>query len=68
MRLPWWDMPDNADSIALIEAFVKAGKPVAAVCHAPAALVPSFRTPCYNCAFPIELNDVISRLSLRIRC
>ena len=36
---PMWDMPDNADSIALIEAFVKAGKPVAAVCHAPAALV-----------------------------
>ena len=36
---PMWDMPDNADSIALIEAFVKAGKPVGAVCHAPAALV-----------------------------
>ena len=36
---PMWDMPDNATSIALIEAFVKAGKPVAAVCHAPAALV-----------------------------
>jgi len=26
-------------SIALIEAFVKADKPVGAVCHAPAALV-----------------------------
>jgi putative intracellular protease/amidase len=36
---PMWDMPDNATSIALIEAFVKADKPVAAVCHAPAALV-----------------------------
>ena len=36
---PMWDMPDNATSIALIEAFVKAGKPVAAVCHAPAAFV-----------------------------
>ncbi|MBK6511258.1 MAG: type 1 glutamine amidotransferase domain-containing protein [Haliea sp.] len=35
---PMWDLPDNAVSIALIEAFVKAGKPVAAVCHAPAAL------------------------------
>ncbi|HIK44642.1 MAG TPA: type 1 glutamine amidotransferase domain-containing protein [Leptolyngbyaceae cyanobacterium M65_K2018_010] len=34
-----WDLPDNAASIALIEAFVKADKPVAAVCHAPAALV-----------------------------
>ena len=36
---PMWDLPDNATSIALIEAFVKAGKPVGAVCHAPAALV-----------------------------
>lgn len=36
---PMWDMPDNPMSIALIEAFIKAGKPVAAVCHAPAALV-----------------------------
>ena len=34
-----WDMPDNAISIALIEAFVKMGKPVAAVCHAPVVLV-----------------------------
>lgn len=36
---PMWDMPDNQLSIALIEAFVKADKPVAAVCHAPVALV-----------------------------
>ena len=36
---PMWDMPDNATSIALIEAFVKADKPVGAVCHAPAALI-----------------------------
>jgi putative intracellular protease/amidase len=36
---PMWDMPANATSIALIEAFVKADKPVGAVCHAPAALV-----------------------------
>ena len=36
---PMWDMPDNPTSIALIEAFVKADKPVGAVCHAPAALV-----------------------------
>lgn len=36
---PMWDMPDNATSIALIEAFVKADKPVGAVCHAPVALV-----------------------------
>jgi putative intracellular protease/amidase len=36
---PMWDMPDNATSIALIEAFVKADKPIAAVCHAPVAFV-----------------------------
>ena len=36
---PMWDMPDNPTSIALLEAFVRTGKPVAAVCHAPAALV-----------------------------
>jgi len=36
---PMWDMPDNATSITLIEAFVKADKPVGAVCHAPVALV-----------------------------
>ena len=36
---PMWDMAENAASIALIEALVKAGKPVAAVCHAPVALV-----------------------------
>ncbi|MGH8477658.1 MAG: type 1 glutamine amidotransferase domain-containing protein [Methylococcales bacterium] len=36
---PMWDMPDNAVSIALIEAFVKADKPVGAVCHAPVTLV-----------------------------
>lgn len=36
---PMWDMPDNATSIALIEAFVKADKPVSAVCHAPVAFV-----------------------------
>ncbi|WP_293678869.1 type 1 glutamine amidotransferase domain-containing protein [uncultured Phenylobacterium sp.] len=33
---PMWDLTDNPTSIALIEAFWKAGKPVAAVCHAPA--------------------------------
>lgn len=34
---PMWDMPDNSTSIALIEAFVAAGKPIGAVCHAPVA-------------------------------
>lgn len=32
---PLWDLAEDADSIALIEAFYRAGKPVAAVCHAP---------------------------------
>jgi putative intracellular protease/amidase len=36
---PMWDLSDNAASIALIEAFVKADKPVGAVCHAPVAFV-----------------------------
>jgi putative intracellular protease/amidase len=36
---PMWDLSDNAKSAALIDAFVKADKPVAAVCHAPIALV-----------------------------
>ena len=34
---PMWDMPDNPASIGLIESFVRAGKPVGAVCHAPVA-------------------------------
>lgn len=33
---PMWDLVDNTDSIALIESFYNADKPVAAVCHAPA--------------------------------
>ena len=33
---PMWDLVDNPDSIALIESFYNAGKPVAAVCHSPA--------------------------------
>ena len=35
---PMWDLAEDADSIALIEATIAAGKPVALVCHAPAAL------------------------------
>lgn len=36
---PLWDLVDNSDSIALIEQFLAANKPVAAVCHATAALL-----------------------------
>ena len=35
---PLWDLANDQDSIALIEAIYAAGKPVAAVCHAPAVL------------------------------
>ncbi len=33
---PLWDLAEDKNSIALIEAFYKNNKPVAAVCHAPA--------------------------------
>jgi len=35
---PMWDLAADATSKALIEATLAAGKPVALVCHAPAAL------------------------------
>jgi putative intracellular protease/amidase len=35
---PLWDLAEDRDSIALIEAAFGAGKPVAAVCHAPGVL------------------------------
>ena len=36
---PLWDLHNDSDSIALIEEFIIAGKPVATVCHAPAVLL-----------------------------
>ncbi len=36
---PLWDLTENADSIALIESFLADNKPIAAVCHAPAAFL-----------------------------
>lgn len=36
---PMFDLADNAQSGALILEFLTAGKPVAAVCHGPAALI-----------------------------
>ena len=36
---PLWDLTENNDSIQLIEDFLAANKPVAAVCHAPAVLL-----------------------------
>lgn len=35
---PMWDLAEDKDSISLIESFYNAGKPVAAVCHAPGVL------------------------------
>ncbi|MGO4666929.1 type 1 glutamine amidotransferase domain-containing protein [Bosea sp. 2RAB26] len=35
---PLWDLAEDPASIALIEALYNAGKPVAAVCHAPGVL------------------------------
>lgn len=35
---PMWDLAEDRHSIALIESFLAAGKPVALVCHAPGVL------------------------------
>ncbi|WGS53278.1 type 1 glutamine amidotransferase domain-containing protein [Paraburkholderia sp. D15] len=35
---PLWDLAEDRNSIALIEAFIAAGKPAALVCHAPGVL------------------------------
>lgn len=35
---PLWDLAEDRNSIGLIESFVRAGKPIALVCHAPGVL------------------------------
>ena len=35
---PLWDLAEDQRSVALIESFIAAGKPVALVCHAPGVL------------------------------
>lgn len=35
---PLWDLAESATSVALIESFDRAGKPIGFVCHAPGAL------------------------------
>ena len=35
---PMWDLPDDADSIALLESFNRAGKVMTLMCHSPVAL------------------------------
>ena len=34
---PMWGLVDNPESIALTESFYNSGKPMAAICHSPAA-------------------------------
>ncbi|MGU3626002.1 type 1 glutamine amidotransferase domain-containing protein [Comamonas sp. C24C] len=36
---PLWDLANDPNSIALLEAFERANKPLALVCHAPGALI-----------------------------
>jgi len=36
---PLWDLHNNPDSVALLNAFSRAGKPIGAVCHAPVVLL-----------------------------
>lgn len=36
---PMWDLANNQDSIRLIETMANSGKPVAAVCHGPVAMI-----------------------------
>lgn len=35
---PMWDLAEDKNSVALIQSFLTAGKPIALVCHAPVAL------------------------------
>lgn len=35
---PLWDLAEDTESIKLIESFASSGRPIGAVCHAPAAL------------------------------
>jgi len=35
---PMWDLAEDGNSVALIESFLAAGKPIALVCHAPGVL------------------------------
>jgi putative intracellular protease/amidase len=35
---PMWDLAEDENSVQLLESFLQSGKPIALVCHAPAAL------------------------------
>ena len=53
---PLWDLSEDADSIALIEALYASGKPVAAVCHAPGV----FRHPKAPDGSPLVENKSVT--------
>jgi putative intracellular protease/amidase len=56
---PMWDLSKDESSITLIESMAAAGKPIAAVCHGPAALIKAKR--------PDGRPIVAGRLAFRIR-
>jgi putative intracellular protease/amidase len=56
---PLWDLAEDASSIALIEAMLAAGKPVAAVCHAPGV----FRHARTAKGFPIVKDRAVTGFS-----
>jgi putative intracellular protease/amidase len=56
---PLWDLAEDPDSIRLIEAMYAAGKPVAAVCHGPAA----FRHTKTSDGSPLVKDKVVTGFS-----
>lgn len=56
---PLWDLAEDAHSIALVEAFYGSGKPVGAVCHAPAIL----RHPKTPDGSPLVRNKAVTGFS-----
>lgn len=56
---PLWDLAEDAHSIALVEAFYGSGKPVGAVCHAPAIL----RHPKNADGSPLVSNKAVTGFS-----
>lgn len=56
---PLWDLAEDAASIALIEATLAAGKPLAAVCHAPGVL----RHPRTSAGAPVVQGRTVTGFS-----
>lgn len=75
---PMWDLAENRESVALIEAFLAAKKPIALVCHAPAALrhakksdgrplVDGVEVTGFTKVVPFLLEDELNRKGARFR-